>query len=123
MEPNTDSARWASIATALGSPVVKSQAAVWELERRQMLDIVRQFWTAEERNFRNFVENSANDEALPAIVVTSLEDMPAVRFFSPHDTVITNSPLSAIQCIFTNLWEIGICWRTHGCMLPGTTGR
>lgn len=80
MEASNDTARWAAIANALSSPAVKSQAAVWEVERRQMLDIVRQFWTAEERLFRAFAENPANSDSLSAIVVTSLEDMPEVRF-------------------------------------------
>ena len=80
MESPDDAARWASIANVLGSPIIKSQSAIWELERRQMLDIVRQFWSAEERNFKNFVEGSTNSESISAIVVTSLEDMPEVRF-------------------------------------------
>lgn len=79
MASSEDGARWAAIGTALDSPVVKTQAAVWELERKQMMGIVSQFWNVESRNFKNFVENKANSDAVSAIVITSLEDTPAVR--------------------------------------------
>lgn len=81
METISDTERWSKIATALASPIVKTQSAVWELERRQMLDIVSRFWLAEAVNFRNFVEEPANAESISAIVLTSLEDVPQVRVF------------------------------------------
>lgn len=114
MEGSNDTARWAAIANALSSPTVKSQAAVWELERRQMLDIVRKFWTAEERNFRSFADNPANSDALDAMVVTSLEDMPEVRFKLRHIRIPNNCLIRTIP----DLLILGICWCSDWCLLP-----
>lgn len=80
METASDRERWAKIANALATPVVKTQAAMWELERKQMLEVVSRFWDVESANFRNFVSNPQNSESMGAIVLTSLEDMPEVRF-------------------------------------------
>jgi hypothetical protein len=76
METASDRERWMKIATALASPTVKTQAAMWELERKQMLSVVARFWDVEAVNFRNFVSDAKNSESTGAIVLTSLEDMP-----------------------------------------------
>jgi len=45
-----------------------------------MLDIVSRFWSSEATNFKNFVENTPNNsDAVSAIVITALEDIPEVR--------------------------------------------
>ena len=119
MEPPSDTERWAKIATALASPIVKTQSQVWELERRQMLDIVSRFWAAEAVNFRNFVEDPANAESLSAIVLTSLEDVPQVRVFTLAYS-FARLPTSSLT---NHIDRSGFHWSIDGCMLSRDDGR